>query len=106
MYSLGNGVLKDDAESMRWHHAAAKQGHAYAQASLSFMYESAALNFLMEHGLDVPNPDLITSVMWGNIAAVNGVGYGPDWRDLSTADRFEAQRRMGVCMASNYQDCE
>lgn len=106
MYSIGIGVLQDDAESMRWHHAAAKQGHAFSQDSLSFSYMTKALNFLIEHGLDVPNPDLITSVMWRNIAAVNGVGYGSDWGDLSTADRSEAQRRMGVCMTSNYQDCE
>ena len=41
MYDEGEGVPQDDAQSAHWERKAAEQGHAYAQANLSFRYYTA-----------------------------------------------------------------
>ncbi len=38
MYDNGQGVVKDDAEAVRWYRKAAEQGHAGAQNNLGLMY--------------------------------------------------------------------
>ena len=38
MYANGEGVLKDDAEAVRWYRLAAEQGYAGAQNNLGLMY--------------------------------------------------------------------
>ena len=38
MYDNGRGVLKDDAEAVRWYRLAAEQGQAQAQYGLGRMY--------------------------------------------------------------------
>ena len=38
MYDNGEGVLKDDAEAVRWYRLAADQGDAAAQFNLGLMY--------------------------------------------------------------------
>jgi TPR repeat protein len=38
MYAEGKGVIKNDAEAVRWYELAADQGLAPAQNSLGFMY--------------------------------------------------------------------
>ena len=38
MYANGRGVLKDDAEAVRWYRLAADQGDATAKSNLGFMY--------------------------------------------------------------------
>ena len=38
MYANGRGVLKDDAEAVRWYRLAADQGNATAQFNLGFKY--------------------------------------------------------------------
>lgn len=38
MYSVGQGVPKDDAEAVRWYRSAAEQGHARAQYNLGAAY--------------------------------------------------------------------
>ena len=38
MYANGRGVLKDDAEAVKWYRLAAEQGHADAQFYLGVMY--------------------------------------------------------------------
>ena len=38
MYANGRGVLKDDAEAVRWYRLAADQGHVTAQHNVGFMY--------------------------------------------------------------------
>ena len=38
MYANGQGVLKDDAEAVKWYRLAAEQGGASAQSSLGVMY--------------------------------------------------------------------
>ena len=38
MYVNGRGVLKDEAEAVRWYRLAAEQGHAGAQYNLGLMH--------------------------------------------------------------------
>ena len=38
MYANGEGVLKDEAEAVRWYRLAAEQGDAAAQFNLGLMY--------------------------------------------------------------------
>ena len=39
MYATGRGVLKDEAEAVRWYRLAAEQGDAHAQYNLGLMYD-------------------------------------------------------------------
>ena len=41
MYDAGQGLARDDAQAALWERRAAEQGHAYAQANLSFRCYSA-----------------------------------------------------------------
>lgn len=41
MYDAGQGVAPDSEQAAQWEHKAAEQGHAYAQANLSFRRYSA-----------------------------------------------------------------
>ena len=40
MYATGRGVLKDEAEAVRWYRLAADQGDADAQLNLGVMYDN------------------------------------------------------------------
>ena len=40
MYANGRGVLKDEAEAVRWYRLAAEQGDASAQLNLGVMYDN------------------------------------------------------------------
>ena len=42
MYANGEGVLKDDAEAVRWYRLAAEQGHGGAQNNLGLMCATGA----------------------------------------------------------------
>ena len=61
-YADGEGVLKDDAEAVRWFRLAADQGHAGAQLNLGFKYAV---------GVGVLK-DSVLAHMWWNIAGANG----------------------------------
>lgn len=54
MYYNGEGVLKDDEESVKWYRKAAEQGNATAQFNLGIAYEN---------GLGVPK-DSAEAVAW------------------------------------------
>lgn len=100
MYEYGKGVLKDDAEAVRWYCLAAKQGNARAQSNLGVMYNN---------GTGVPK-HAIFAHMWYTISSANGYERAASKRDSITIemtqdDITEATRRARVCMASNYQDC-
>ena len=41
MFDAGQGVPQDDGQAAHWERKAAEQGHAYAQANLSFRYYAA-----------------------------------------------------------------
>ena len=43
MYDAGQGVETDDAQAAYWERRSAEQGHAYAQANLSFRYNAAGV---------------------------------------------------------------
>ena len=62
MYADGRGVLKDEAEAVRWYHQAAEQGHAWAQYSLGASYTN---------GEGVPK-DEAEAVRWLRLAAEQG----------------------------------
>ena len=59
MYANGEGIVQDEAESVRWYRLAAEQGHATAQFSLAFRYVT---------GAGVPQDD-VQAHMWYNLAA-------------------------------------
>lgn len=100
-YLAGEGVPQDYSEALRWYKLAAEQGIAQAQYHLGYMYFE---------GFGVPQ-DYVTAHMWSDIASANGDETAGKERDhaaakLTPADIAEAQRRAGVCIASNYQDCD
>jgi TPR repeat protein/ankyrin repeat protein len=99
-YLSGEGVRQDYVEARRWYTLAAEQGMAQAQYHLGYLYFE---------GFGVPQ-DYIMAYMWSDIAFTNGEETAGTERDhaaakLTPADIAEAQRRAGVCFASNYQDC-
>ena len=62
MYDSGRGVLKDQAEAVRWYRLAAEQGHADAQFNLGAMYAN---------GVGVPRDDA-EAVRWYRLSADQG----------------------------------
>jgi TPR repeat protein len=62
IYQNGDGVPKDDSESVRWYRKAAEQGNAEAQAALGFIYQI---------GDGVPK-DYVEAYKWFNLAAAQG----------------------------------
>ena len=62
MYANGRGVLKDDAEAVRWYRLAAEQGYADAQFNLGVKYD---------FGEGVPK-DGAEAVEWYRLAAEQG----------------------------------
>ena len=101
MYDKGEGVLKDEAEAVRWYWLAAEQGHATAQFNLGLMYDT---------GRGVLK-DSVLAHMWSNIAGTNGNARARKLRDHLERDmtRAEISRATGLvqeCMTSDYQDCE
>lgn len=62
MYANGQGVVKDEAEAVRWFRKAAEQGTAGAQHNLGFMYENG-------YGV---KKDKVEAVRWYLLAADQG----------------------------------
>ena len=62
MYANGEGILKDDAEAVRWYRLAAEQGHASAQFNLGVRYAT---------GRGVLKDDA-EAVRWYRLAAEQG----------------------------------
>ncbi len=62
MYRDGEGVLKDDAEAVRWYRLAAEQGNADAQYIIGLMYGT---------GDGLPE-DYVLGYAWLNLAAEQG----------------------------------
>ena len=59
LYDLGEGVLRDRTEAVKWYRLSAEQGHADAQYSLGWLYD---------RGFDVPQ-DYTEAVKWYRLAA-------------------------------------
>ena len=101
MYVNGLGVLKDDAEAVRWFQLAADQSHAFAQSILGGMYVE---------GRGVLK-DPVLAHMWFNISGANGNEIARESRDnlegdMTRAEISRATELARACMASDYQDCE
>ncbi len=62
MYADGEGVLRNDAEALRWYRKAAEQGNAAAQANLGLMY-------LDGQGVD---EDDVEAYKWLSLAVAGG----------------------------------
>ena len=100
MYANGRGVLRDDAEGVRWYRLAADQGNAFAQFNLGNRYANGRgvlKNSLLAH-------------MWSNIAGANGNARARKLRDslerdMTRAEISRATELAQECMASDYQDC-
>ena len=100
-YANGQGVLKDEAEAVRWFRLAAEQGYADAQFNLGSMYTK---------GQGVLK-DSVLAHMWFNIAGANGDEAARELRDnleddMTRAEISRATELARACMASDYQDCE
>ena len=100
-YANGKGVLKDDAEAVRWYRLAAEQGQADAQYGLGIMYAT---------GRGVLK-DSVLAHMWSNIASANGNEAAREPRDkleydMTRAEISRATELARTCMTSDYKDCE
>ena len=105
MYANGEGVLKDEAEAVRWYRLAAEQGNAIAQFNLGVMYSN---------GRGVLKDDA-EAVRWYRLAAeqgnaiaqfnlgvtyANGQGVLKDsvlahmWYNIASANGNEAARKL------------
>ena len=78
MYANGEGVLKDEAEAVRWFRLAADQGNAFAQYDLGVMYAN---------GEGVPQDDA-EAVRWFRLAA-----SGSKLTELERKDQPSGRRR-------------
>ena len=101
MYSNGRGVLKDDAEAVRWYRLAAEQGNAIAQFNLGVTYAN---------GQGVLK-DSVLAHMWYNIASANGNEAARKLRDnleddMTRAEISRATELARTCMTSDYKDCD
>ena len=76
MYAYGEGVLKDEAEAVRWFRLAGEQGLAVAQNLLGNMYA-------LGRGV---RKDYVHAHMWLNIASANGAKQAWETRDLLEDD--------------------
>ena len=99
-YANGEGVLKDDAEAVKWYRLAADQGQADAQYGLGIMHAN---------GRGVLK-DSVLAHMWSNIAGANGNEAARELRDnlerdMTRAEISRATELARACMASDYQDC-
>ena len=101
MYADGRGVLKDDAEAVKWYRLAADQGQVDAQYGLGLMYAD---------GRGVLK-DSVLAHMWSNIAGANGNASARELRDslerdMTRAEISRATELARTCMTSYYKDCE
>ena len=100
-YANGEGVLKDEAEAVRWYRLSADQGNATAQYNLGVSYANG----------EGVLKDSVLAHMWFNIVGVNGneaAREGRDnlERDMTRDEITRATELARACMASDYQNCE
>ena len=99
MYTTGAGVLKDEAEAVRWYRLAAAR-LSEAQFKLGVVYTNG------EGVLE----DSVLAHMWFNIAGANGYEDAREQRDtlersMSLVEISRATELARACMDSGYQDC-
>ena len=134
-YTLGEGVLQDDKEAVKWFKLAAEQGDAKAQYMLGLAYDFGEgvleddkeavkwyklaaeqghaggqldLGHMYKRGKGVPQ-SFITSYSWANISRYNGATEERLLTDLekkmSMNDISKAQALSKRCLESNYKNC-
>ena len=117
MYATGEGVLKDEAEAVRWFRLAAEQGDAGAQFNLGVMHDNGRgvlkdeaeavrwYRLAAEQGhADAQNnlgimhaagegvlKDSVLAHMWSNIAGANGNASARKLRDSLERDMTRAE---------------
>ena len=90
MYATGEGVLKDEAEAVRWYRLAAEQGDATAQFNLGVMH--AAGEGVLK--------DSVLAHMWSNIAGANGNASARKLRDSLEREMTRAEVSRATELAS------
>jgi len=93
-YKTGTGVLKDQAEAVKWFHKAAEQGDVMAQEALGRAYS------LGEGALK----DIVEAHAWLNISCIGGDKHTLGLRDqmeknMSKEQIAEATKRAKELMA-------
>ena len=98
---IGEGVVQDYAEALRWYKLAAEKGFIGAQINLGSMYAQ---------GQGVAQ-DYVRAHMWYNLAAVSGDSSAVKNRDIVAAKMTpqqiaEAQKLARECQAPNFKNCD
>ena len=101
MYDNGEGVPENDAEAVKWWRLAAEQGHANAQARLSYMYYA---------GDGIPK-NKIKAYIWASLAVSQGEEEARENRDILAKQLTRKQLARGQemaarCYESGYKDCD
>ena len=117
MYDNGEGVLKDEAEAVKWFRLAAEQGDAKAQFNLGLMYDNGEgvlkdeaeavrwFRLAAEQGVATAQfnlgirygkgegvlKDSVLAHMWFNIAGANGYARARKLRDNLERDMTRAE---------------
>ena len=100
-YAVGQGVVQDYAEAVKWYRLAAAQGDADAQFNLGVRYDN---------GQGVVQ-DYVRAHMWYNLGAVSGKAeYAAKNRDSIAAKMTppqiaEAQKLARECQARKFKGC-
>lgn len=97
----GGGVPQDYLESARLLKVAAEHGNVPAQHSLAAMYKNG-------HGVPL---DHQTGIMWYFVAYQNGFKLDDEFlgsllSGMTKAEIDGVSKRVSVCIASDYADCE
>lgn len=95
MYVEGEGVATDLHMAAYFFKLAAAQDFGSAQTMLGFMYKI---------GID-GKKGFISAYMWFDMGGKHSARREVAAK-MAPADISEAQRRVRVCVASNYQDCD
>jgi TPR repeat protein len=101
MYFIGQGVVQDYAEAVRWYRLAAQQGNASAQHNRGPMYDN---------GQGVVQ-DYVKAHSWFNLGAIMGDADAVKNRDIvakrMTSQKIaEAQKMARDCQARNFKACD
>ena len=129
MYALGQGVIQDPDEAVKWYRLAAEQGHADAQFNLaviyylgagvdpddkeaSHWYERAAdqgvaaaqynLGYMYYKGHGVAR-DYVQAYKWWALAAAQNHEHGPRNRDVAASKMTAAQLEEGQRLVREWQ---
>jgi len=94
MYESGQGVLRSDAEAIKWYRKAAEQGDAVAQFNLGVMYAKGA------------SPNYAEATLWYRLAADHGLAgaqfnLGMMYEEGEGVSRDYVQAHMWLTLAAS-----